>query len=95
MEWFVCRYGLIKRAYLLSKWNCWRLDNPKDEALMAFDKQGIVAMLPRPSNFLDEETRRKILSYEAKIGADGRLYVAQYTEEAFFIFEANMSSSKQ
>lgn len=77
-------------------WDCWRLDNPKFVRLMAFSKQGIVAMLPIPYKFLGEEAiGKKILSSEVVIGADGRLYVAQCTEEAFYIFEADMSFLKQ
>lgn len=76
-------------------WDCWRLDNISIGALMAFGKQGIVAVLPRPYTFLGAETGQKILSYEAKIGMDGRLYVAQCTEEAFYIFEADMSFLKR
>lgn len=74
-------------------WHCWRLDN-KMTALMAFGKQGIIAMLPRPHKFLGLEMGQKILSSEVVIGTDGRLYVAQCTKEAFYIFEADMSFLK-
>ncbi len=76
-------------------WDCWRLDNINIRALMAFGKQGIVAMLPRPYKFLGGEDGKKVLSSEPVIGADGRLYVAQCTEESFYIFEADMSFLKQ
>lgn len=72
-------------------WGCRRLDNINIKALMAFGKQGIVAMLPRPYKFLGGEDGKKVLSSEPVISADGRLYVAQCTEESFYIFEADMS----
>ncbi len=68
-------------------WRCWRLDDIETVFLMAFGKQGIVAMLPVPTKFLGAEVGKKIFSSDAVIGADGRLYVAQCTEEAFYIFE--------
>ncbi|MCS7188084.1 MAG: hypothetical protein RMK89_14205, partial [Armatimonadota bacterium] len=66
----------------------------KMTALMAFGKQGIITMLPRPHKFLGVEMEQKILSSEVVIGTDGRLYVAQCTKEAFYIFEADMSFLK-
>lgn len=62
---------------------------------MAFGKQGIVAILPAPRKFLGAESGKKIFSREAVIGADGRLYVAQCTKEAFYIFEADISFLKR
>lgn len=76
-------------------WYCWRLDNINIKALMAFGKHGIAAVLPIPNKFLGVETGQKILSYEVKIGGDGRLYVAQCTKDAFYIFEADMSFLKR
>ncbi len=76
-------------------WRCWRLDDIKTVFLMAFGKQGIVAMLPIPTEFLGAQPSQKILSSEVVIGADGRLYVAQCTKEAFYIFKADMSFLKR
>jgi len=64
-------------------------------ALMAFGKEGIVAILPRPTKFLGADAEKKIFSSGAVIGTDGRLYIAQCAEDAFYIFEADMSFLKR
>lgn len=87
-------YGIDPNRELIW-WDCWRLDDVKVQALMAFGKQGIAAILPIPNKFLGAEEGKEILSYQVVIGRDGRLYVAQCTKEAFYIFEADMSFLKQ
>lgn len=76
-------------------WYAWRLDNPKVDALLAFGKQGIVAILPRPhtKNFLG--AAQKIVSAEPVIGTDGRVYVAQCGEKAFYILEVDTTFLKR
>jgi len=74
-------------------WDGWRLDNIEVTALIAFDKQGIVATLPRPPNktLWGDTSGEEILLTEVAMGTDGRLYMSQTGKGGFYIFEADMA----